>query len=73
MNQIGIATTIINTLFTATVGALALALALAFGLGGRETAAEIVRGWYQRGKQAAPARTEGLTSMPAPVSQARAN
>jgi hypothetical protein len=54
VNQIGIATTIINSLFMATVGALALAFALAFGLGGRETAADIVRGWYQSGKAAAP-------------------
>ena len=53
-NQIGVATTLINTLFMATVGALALALGLAFGLGGRETAAQIVRGWYERGQRAAP-------------------
>jgi hypothetical protein len=54
VNQIGVATTIVNTLFMATVGAVAVALALAFGLGGRETAAEIVRGWYERGQSAAP-------------------
>jgi hypothetical protein len=53
VNQIGVATTLINTLFMATVGAVALALGLAFGLGGRETAAEIVRNWYQRSQQAA--------------------
>jgi small-conductance mechanosensitive channel len=46
VNQIGIATALVNTLFMAVVGALALALGLAFGLGGRETAAEIVRKWY---------------------------
>ncbi|WP_317202115.1 mechanosensitive ion channel family protein [Janthinobacterium sp.] len=49
INQIGIATTLLNTLFMAVVGALALALGLAFGLGGRETAARIVRRWYERG------------------------
>jgi mechanosensitive ion channel-like protein len=54
VNQIGVATTIVNTLFMATVGAVAVALALAFGLGGRETAAQIVQGWYQRGQQASP-------------------
>jgi hypothetical protein len=48
VNQIGIAQTLVNTLFMAVVGALALALGLAFGLGGRETAAEIVRNWYER-------------------------
>ena len=54
VNQIGVATTIVNTLFMATVGAVAVAFALAFGLGGRETAAQIVRDWYERGRQAAP-------------------
>jgi hypothetical protein len=54
VNQLGIATTLINTLFMATVGAVALALGLSFGLGGRETAAVIVRNWYQSGQAAAP-------------------
>ncbi len=54
VNQIGVAATLVNTLLSATVGALALALGLAFGLGGRETAAEIVRNWYNTSKQAAP-------------------
>ena len=51
VNQIGIATTLVNTLFMAVVGALALALGLAFGLGGRETAAQIIKDWYEMGKQ----------------------
>jgi hypothetical protein len=46
VNQIGIATELVNTLFMAVVGALALGIGLAFGLGGRETAAEIVRKAY---------------------------
>lgn len=46
VNQIGIATTLVNTLFMAFVGAIAVAVGLAFGLGGRDTAAEIVRSWY---------------------------
>jgi hypothetical protein len=54
VNQLGIATTLVNTLFMATVGAVALALGLAFGLGGRETAGLIVAGWYRRGQEAAP-------------------
>ncbi|HEX4891916.1 MAG TPA: hypothetical protein VFV47_01410 [Hyphomicrobiaceae bacterium] len=48
VNQLGIATTLINTLFMAIVGAVALAVGLAFGLGGRDTAAEIVRSWHAR-------------------------
>ena len=63
VNQIGIATTLINTLFMAVVGALALALGLAFGLGGRETAGMIVRGWYERGQQAAPKMQQAADSM----------
>ena len=54
VNQLGIATTLVNTLFMATVGAVALALGLAFGLGGRETAGMIVADWYRKGQQAAP-------------------
>ena len=57
VNQIGIATTIVNTLFMATVGAVAVAFALAFGLGGRETAGEIVRGWYERGQRTASVKS----------------
>jgi len=65
VNQIGIATTLVNTLFMATVAAFALALGLAFGLGGRDTAALIVRGWYDRGRQSAPelAAAAGRTPM----------
>lgn len=54
VNQIGIAATLVNTLFMAIVGALALATGLAFGLGGRETASEIVRKWYGQAQSAAP-------------------
>jgi hypothetical protein len=62
VNQLGIATTLVNTLFMATVFALALALGLAFGLGGRETVAEIVRKWYIRGQQNAPKMAEAMAT-----------
>jgi hypothetical protein len=58
VNQVGVATTLVNTLFVGFVGALALAFGLAFGLGGRDTAAEIVRTWYARGQQAGPRLSE---------------
>ena len=54
LNQIGIARELVNTLFVATVGAVALALGLAFGIGGRDTAAELVRNWYERSRGLAP-------------------
>lgn len=42
LNQLGIARDIVNILFTAIVGAIALGLALAFGLGGRDVARELL-------------------------------
>jgi hypothetical protein len=51
VNQIGVATALVNTLFMAFVGALALGVGLSFGLGGRDTAAEIVRNWYSTARQ----------------------
>lgn len=59
VNQIGVADELVNTLFMGFVGALALALGLSFGLGGREVAGEIVREWYQRGKQSAGGIAKG--------------
>jgi hypothetical protein len=49
-NQIGIAQTVVNTLLFGLIGSLALALGLAFGLGGREVAAQITRSWYDKGQ-----------------------
>ena len=54
VNQVGIARDLVNILFLATVGAVALALGLAFGIGGRDTAAELVRNWYERSRRLAP-------------------
>lgn len=45
VNQIGIAETIVNTLFMGVVAVVVLALGLSFGLGARDTAGEIVRRW----------------------------
>jgi len=54
VNQLGIATSLINILLMAAAGAIALALGLSFGLGGRDTAAIIVRRWYERGQASLP-------------------
>lgn len=48
LQELGIATEIVTTAFAIMFGAIALALALAFGLGSRELAGEITREWYQR-------------------------
>ena len=42
VSQLGIATTLINTLLIGVVGAVALAVGLAFGLGGRDRAAQLL-------------------------------
>jgi hypothetical protein len=54
VNQLGIATTLINTLLVGVVGALALATGLAFGLGGRDRAAEILGRMSRRAGEAGP-------------------
>jgi len=53
IDQIGIAADLVNTLFVGIVGALALAIGLAFGLGGRDVAAELTRKWYESSQQTA--------------------
>src|SRR3954464_9645925 len=48
LQELGIATDIVTTAFAILFGAIALALALSFGLGNRELAAEVTREWYER-------------------------
>jgi len=48
LQELGIATDIVTTAFAILFGAIALALALSFGLGNRELAGEITREWYDR-------------------------
>lgn len=53
INQVGIASDLVNILFIGIVVALALGFGLAFGLGGREVAAQITENWYQRSRETA--------------------
>jgi hypothetical protein len=48
LQELGIATDIVTTAFAILFGAVALALALSFGLGNRELAGEVTREWYDR-------------------------
>lgn len=48
LQELGIATDIVTTAFAILFGAVALGLALAFGLGNRELAAQVTREWYDR-------------------------
>ena len=50
LQEIGIASEIVTTAFAILFGAVALALALSFGLGNRELAGEVTREWYERYK-----------------------
>jgi hypothetical protein len=63
VNQIGIAQELVNTLFMGFIGALALAAGLAFGLGGRDTAGQIVQTWYNRGRANQPKMERAAENM----------
>jgi hypothetical protein len=51
LQELGVGTDIVTTAFAIIFGAIALALALSFGLGNRELAGEITRTWYVRWKE----------------------
>lgn len=62
INQLGIAANLVNTLFIGVVAAMSLAFGLAFGLGGRDVAAQLTQRWYEQSQDAAArvrAHTEG--------------
>src|SRR5687768_14994571 len=59
LDQLEIAPTIVNTLWTALIGMVAVAGALAFGLGGRDLAKRILEDAYNKGQQ-----KTGPTPMP---------
>jgi hypothetical protein len=54
LDQLEIADNIVVITYAALMGAVALGMALAFGLGGREVASEMLRGAYQSGQAAMP-------------------
>ncbi|BDI31543.1 hypothetical protein CCAX7_35940 [Capsulimonas corticalis] len=45
VNELGVAPVVVNTLYIGLVAAISLALGLAFGLGGRDTAARLTEQW----------------------------
>ena len=48
LQELGVGTGIVTTAFAILFGAIALALALSFGLGNRELAGEVTRRWYEQ-------------------------
>jgi hypothetical protein len=61
INQIGIAADLVNILFVGVVAALALAFGLAFGLGGRDVAAQITQDWYEASQRTAGRIAKGAS------------
>ena len=51
LQQMGVATDIVNLAFGLLLGAVAVAIAIAFGLGGRDIASEQIRDWLNAFKQ----------------------
>jgi len=60
LDQLKIAESIVTIAFAATVGALALGLALAFGLGGRDVARRLLEDAYANGQRAKEQAKEDL-------------
>jgi hypothetical protein len=52
LEQLDIAQDIVLVFFIAVVGAAALAAGIAFGIGGREVAAQVIGEWYTRHRRA---------------------
>jgi len=65
MNELNIAPIVVNTLYIGLVAAIALALGLAFGLGGRDVAARYAEQWTQSAE-------DKLTSTDPPVRRTKA-
>ncbi len=61
LDQLEIAGNIVVITYASLMGSVALGMALAFGLGGRDVAREVLRGAYDRGRKAiaAPPAAEG--------------
>ncbi len=66
LQQVGVAEEIVTAAFTLILGAVALAVGLAFGLGNRELAGEITRRWYEEGQRRDRRRTDraGMNTPP---------
>jgi hypothetical protein len=60
LTQLGIAPVIVTATYLALIGAFALASALAFGLGGRDAAADLVNSGYRKAQEQTPQVREDL-------------
>ncbi len=71
INQLGIATTLINTLMIGLVGAFTLAFGLAFGLGGRDRAAQILDTVGRSSERAGPKLQRAATAAQSTLSKVK--
>lgn len=70
INQLGIAPVVVNTLYIGLVAAISLALGLAFGLGGRDTAARLTEQWVGSAQQTAAKAAQTVAQAPQTAAQA---
>jgi hypothetical protein len=71
LQQVGVAADIVTTAFTLILGAVALAVALAFGLGNMHLAGEITRRWYEAGRSRSGGRGRTDQEAPGPAATSR--
>ena len=67
LQQVGVAADIVTTAFTLILGAAALAVSLAFGLGNTGLAGEIVRRWYENSRSVSTGRRSTDKAPPPPA------
>jgi hypothetical protein len=67
LQQVGVAADIVTTAFTLILGAVALAVALAFGLGNMRLAGEVTRRWHEAGRSRSGARGRSSREAPGPA------
>ena len=63
LQELGVATEIVTTAFAILFGAIALAAALAFGLGNRDLAGEVTRTWYESYRAEREAIERGIAAL----------
>ena len=64
LTQLKIATPIVVGTYLAVIASMGLGFALAFGLGGRKTAEEIIETAYEEGKKKTPQQAEAAAATP---------
>lgn len=64
LNQLGVASTIVNSAFIILLSGVTVAFALAFGLGGKQVAAEWLQKWFQRARSQDSAKTTDDSANP---------